>query len=113
MSLPSFCNQVITRIRPGIKIERGSEIPDWENATSQVISGVSIQPAESNISLDGRVLGLKNVYKVYCNPYIDIKAGDHIIFDNETFVVDEAPRKWQSPTNRVSNMQFTMAHWEG
>ena len=32
--LPSFCRQTVTRIRPGIKGERGSDVFDWENAES-------------------------------------------------------------------------------
>lgn len=111
--IPSFCTQTITRVRAGVKTERGSEIPDWANSSSLTISHCSVQPAASSISLDGRVLGLSSSYIVYCNPGVDVKAGDRIIFDNETYTVDEAPRIWQSPTGRVSHVQFTMTHWEG
>lgn len=111
--LPSFFNQTITRLRAGQKESRGSIIPDWSNPDSLVINNCSVQPAESNISIDGRVLGLKNIYRVYSYMDIDVQAGDRIIFEDETFTVDEAPRKWRSPTGSLSNIQFSMTHWAG
>jgi len=111
--LPSFCSQSITRIRAGIKNSRGSDIPDWDNATSTTISLVSVQPSSSSISMDGRVLGVSDSWTVYCNPDVDVLAGDHIEFDRETYLVNEAPRKWTSPSGLVSSLQFTMVKYSG
>lgn len=111
--LPSFCSQSITRLRAGIKNSRGSDIPDWEHATSSTISPVSVQPSSSSISMDGRVLGVSDSWTVYCNPGVDVLAGDHIEFDGETYLVNEAPRKWTSPSGLVSSLQFTMVKYSG
>ena len=111
--LPSFCNQKIIRLRALPKDERGSEVPNWHDAWEEEIFPCSVQPAESYSNLDGRVIGLKNTYKVYVQPGTDIKAGDRIKFEGEIFLIDESPRKWYSPTGIVSNVQFTMTKWEG
>ena len=111
--LPSFCSQSITRIRAGVKQSRGSDIPDWDNTTSKDIFPVSVQPSSSTLSSDGRILGLSDSWTVYCNPDVDVLAGDHIEFDGETYLVNEAPRKWTSPSGLVSSLQFTMVKYRG
>ena len=112
--LPSFCTQTIQRVRPtATKIERGSEVPDWEHISTITISNVSIQPQEASISQDGRVLGIRNAYKVYANPGTDIKAGDMIMWNDGLYLVDEVPRVWTSPTGKVSNIQFNMTEYKG
>lgn len=111
--LPGFFNMTITRLRAGQKDSRGSTVPDWTNPESLSISGCSVQPSNSDLSLDGRVLGIKDVYRVYCPIGSDILAGDRIVYDGQTFTVDEAPRKWISPTGRLNNLQFNMALWKG
>jgi hypothetical protein len=111
--IPSFCNQTITRLRPSTKESRGTIIPDWSNPTSKDITPVSVQPAQSTISLDGRVLGLSDAYTVYCNVDDDVLVGDRIIYDGKTFQVNEEPRVWHSPTGKVTNKQFTMIRYKG
>lgn len=111
--IPSFCQQTITRYRAGTKSSRGSTIPDWDKATHIEITGVSVQPSSSSISIDGRVLGISDQWTVYCNPDTDVQAGDHIVFEGETYEVNEVPRNWTSPTGRVSSMQFTMVRYDG
>lgn len=111
--LPSFCSQSIVRKRAGVTQSRGSDIPNWNTATSATISPVSVQPSSSTVSLDGRVLGVSDSWTVYCNPDVDVVEGDHIEFDGETYLVNEAPRKWTSPSGLVSSLQFTMVRYDG
>lgn len=111
--IPSFCNQSITRLRAGQKNSRGTIIPDWSNPNTLTLSPVSVQPSASSVSLDGRVLGVTDSYTVYCNLDADVLVGDRIVFENNTYTVDEEPRVWNSPTGRVSNKQFTMIRYKG
>lgn len=111
--IPSFCNQSITRLRAGKKEVRGTKIPDWTNPDTLPLSPVSVQPSASSVSLDGRVLGVTDSYTVYCNLDADVLVGDRIIFEDNTYLVDEEPRVWNSPTGRVSNKQFTMIRYKG
>lgn len=110
--IPSFARQSVTRIRPGVKTVRGSDIPDWENATSLVISGCSVQPAATEMSQDGRVLGILDGMTAYLPPGADVQEGDRIVYDGETYVLDGAPRVWEAAFN-LSHVQIRLRRWSG
>lgn len=110
--IPSFARQSVTRIRPGVKTVRGSDIPDWDNATSLVISGCSVQPAATEMSQDGRVLGILDGMTCYLPPGADVQEGDRIVYDGETYVLDGAPRVWEAAFN-LSHVQIRLRRWSG
>lgn len=111
--LPSFANQTITVIRPKAKEERGSLVPDWETTYEPFdITGCSIQPASTSLSQDGRVLGINDGWTAYVPDGSDVKAGDHIVFDGETYEINGEPRKWTGPM-RTSHIQLNLVRWEG
>ena len=110
----SFCNQSIKIIRPGTKTVRGSEIPDWDEASEPVtVNNCSVQPVATALSEDGRVLGLSDGLTVYVPSGTDVKAGDHIEVDGETYEINGVPRDWASPTGRVSNIQLNLKRYSG
>ena len=112
--LPSFASQEITRIRPGTKTLRGSEVPDWspEKVSELKIGGCSVQPASTSLSQDGRVLGISEGWTAYVPEGSDIKAGDHIVFDGETYAINGEPKKWTGAFTR-SHIQLNLIRWEG
>ena len=112
--LPSWCSQSITRVRPGTKTVRGSVVPDWDSAkvSELTITGCSIQPASTSLSLDGRVLGISDGLTVYCPEGSDVQAGDHIEFEGETYAINGEPRKWAGPS-RTSHIQLNLVRREG
>lgn len=111
--LPSWFRQSVTRIRPGVKTSRGSEIPDWNNATAVVISGCSVQPSTTSLSQDGRVLGIEDSFNLYMPPTADVREGDKIVYEGEEYIVAGVPRPWVSPTGGLSNVQVTIERWKG
>lgn len=112
--LPSFCNQEITRIRPGITDSRGSNIPDWspEAVDTLKISGCSVQPAATSMTQDGRVLGITEGLTAYLPEGSDVIAGDHILFEGQVYAINGEPKKWAAPFTR-SNIQLNLIRWEG
>lgn len=112
--LPSFCNETITRIRPGTKTERGSVIPDWSSSAVDklTIGGCSVQPAATTLSQDGRVLGISEQLTAYLPEGSDVKAGDRIEYKGEPYTIIGTPKEWKG-VSRCSNMQLTLARWEG
>lgn len=111
--LPSWFRQSVTRIRPGVKTSRGSEIPDWNNVTTVVISGCSVQPSTTSLSQDGRVLGIEDSFNLYMPPTADVREGDKIVYEGEEYIVAGVPRPWVSPTGGLSNVQVTIERWKG
>ena len=112
--LPSFCNQEITRIRPGTRELRGSTVPDWSvtAVTELKITGCSVQPATTSLSQDGRVLGVSEGLTAYLPEGSDVKAGDRIRFEGETNTINGAPKHRQGAYTR-SNTQLNLLRSEG
>lgn len=111
--IPSFCKQTITRLRASKKDSRGSLVYDWTNPEELIIADCSVQPVSGIVSNDGRVLAVNSTYMVYVNPNTDVHAGDRILYNNSIFSVDEEPQIWESPTGRVSSLQFNMTTYKG
>lgn len=111
--LPSFCNQTVTRIRPGTTESRGSVIFDWTQVKKLDIVGCSMQPASTSLSEDGRVLGISDLYTLFAPPDADIQAGDRIEFDGKTFEVAGEVRVQPSATGRLDHIQVTLRRYHG
>lgn len=109
----SWAKQTITRIRPGIKESRGSAIRDWDNADELEIPGCSMQPAGNTLSQDGRVLGVFDGYSCYAPANADIKAGDRIAFEGQTYEINGEPNRWTSATGNLDNMLLNLVRWNG
>jgi hypothetical protein len=111
--IPSWCQQTIKIIRPGTKTERGSVVPDWEHTSEPVtVSGCSVQPASTSLSLDGRVLGMSDGWTAYLPEGTDVRAGDHIVFEGNIYEIQGEPRVWTAPFTR-SHIQLNLMRWEG
>lgn len=111
--LPSFANQTITVARAKTTTtSRGSEVPDWTNTDKTTVTGCSIQPASTSLSQDGRILGIADGWTAYVPEGTDVKAGDRIEFDGQTFEINGEPRKWTGPM-RTSHIQLNLTRWEG
>ena len=111
--LPSFCKQTITVVRPGTKEVRGSTVPDYDNPISETeVSGCSVQPASASLSEDGRVLGISEGYTAYVPITADVKAGDHIVFEDETYEINGPPKHWVG-VSYVEHYVLNLIRWEG
>lgn len=111
--LPSFFRQTITRIRPGIKQVRGSNVPDWEHVSTLVITGCSVQPASTSLSQDGRILGITDTFTAYLPAGADVMAGDRIQVGSDIYTINGAPRVWPSATGDLDNIQLALERWSG
>ena len=113
MAIPSWASQTITRIRPGTKESRGSVIPDWNNTDRLDIGGCSVQPASTGVVLEGRVLGIEEGLSVLMPEGSDVIAGDRIEYDGNIYTINGEPKKWTSPTGRVSHIALSLERWYG
>lgn len=112
--LPSFCNQTVTRIRPGTQTVRGTVLPDWSQSsvTEKNIDGCSMQPASTSLSTDGRVLGITDMYTLFAPPNADIQTGDRIKFNGKTYEIDGDIRI-QPSANRLEHIQIGLRRFNG
>ena len=110
--LPSFCNDTITRLRPGQTESRGSIIPDWTKATEKEIGGCSMQPASTSLSQDGRVLGLLDEYTLFLPADADIQAGDRVRYNGQVFEIDGEVRI-QPAALRLDHIELRLRSHKG
>ena len=111
--LPSFFRHSVTRIRPGTKDVRGSSVPDWDNSTTAIIAGCSVQPASTSLSQDGRVLGLLDGLTAFLPAGSDVMAGDRILYDGQLYKINGEPRIWPSASGGLDNIQLNLERWSG
>lgn len=109
----AWMNDTVSRVRPSTKTVRGSVIPDWENATTKDITNCSMQPAETSLSQDGRVLGISDGFTLYAPMDADIQAGDHITYAGNTYTITGDVRKWSSPTGAMAHLVVNLMRWSG
>lgn len=110
--LPSFMTQMVTRIRPTTKTVRGSDIPDWDNPDYLDIYGCTVQPAATDLSQDGRVLGIMDGMTCYMPVKADVREGDRIEFDGNVYAIEGAPRVWPAAGN-LAHIQLRLRRWSG
>ena len=111
--LPSFFNHGVLRVRPGVTIQRGSEISDWSNTSELLISGCNVQPASTGLSQDGRVLGISEGLICYMPPDADVQAGDRIVYEGAIYTMLGAPKRWNSASGGLDNIQLDLQRWQG
>lgn len=109
----SWANETITRIRPGTKTVRGSDIRDWNDASELNITGCSMQPAGNTLSQNNHELGIFDGYTCYCPIDADIQAGDRIRFNDQIYEINGEPNRWTSATGNLNNMLLNLVRWSG
>lgn len=102
----------ITRIRPGTKTERGSSVPDWENATRLDIGECLVQPATTSLSQDGRILGVTDGMTACAPVDADIKPGDRIEYLGDVYAINGDPMLWVG-VGKLEHMQLNLTRWHG
>lgn len=110
--LLSIWHTTITRIRPGTKTERGSTVPDWENASRLDIGECLVQPASTMLSQDGRVQGIQDGLTVCAPVDADIIAGDRIEYHGDVYTINGDPMRWVG-VGSLEHMQLNLQRWRG
>ena len=110
--LPSWCNDVLTILRPTLVESRGTTVPDWTRATSTDVAGCSVQTPSTGEDRDGRT-ATDLMGTAYLPPGTEIHAGDRIVYEGVTYSVEGEPMRWKSPTGRVSHIQASISVWRG
>lgn len=108
----SFARQSVTRLRASTKIVRGSEMFDWSNPDALVISGCSVQPGTTELSQDGRVLGILDGMICYMPAGSDVKEGDRIQYEGNIYEINGMPKVWHGVGNS-SHTQLILRRWDG
>ena len=110
--LLSQWHTTITRLRPGTKKERGSDVPDWEKADRLDIDGCLVQPVTTSLTQDGRVQGITDGLAACAPVDADIKPGDRIEYLGDVYIINGDPLRWIG-VGRLEHMKLDLTRWRG
>lgn len=110
--LPSFCTDCVTITRPARILQRGSNVLDWDDATSHEIDGCSLQKGTSSLTFDGHVIATADDATLYAPQGADVQAADRVTFDGATYYVNGNPSTKRSATGAVSHVEVALKLWE-
>lgn len=113
MAILSFWTQSIVRLRPGTKMERGSEVPDWDDPDTLVINGCSVQPASTSLTQDGRIEGVADGLTVYAPAGADVQAGDRVEYAGNVYTINGDVLSWPSASGTLDHLHLNLMRWRG
>ena len=109
----SFIKDSVTVTRPALSVKNGQTFFDWDNATQITLEGVQVTAQSTSRDYDGRILNVSDRRTLRARYDADIKAGDRVIYEGETYDVEGEVFHTKSPTGRVSSTRCTLARWDG
>ena len=59
------------------------------------------------------MLGIEEGLSVLMPEGSDVIAGDRIEYDGNIYTINGEPKKWTSPTGRVSHIALSLERWYG
>ena len=102
----------IKRLRPSTTTERGSTVLDWSNPSELVIGECLVQPSDTILSQDGRVLGISDGLTVCAPVDSDIQAGDRIEYHGRIYTINGDPLLWED-VGKLEHMKLSLERWRG
>ena len=109
----SFFRDTVTRLRAPIESKNGLDYFDWAQATELVITKVQVTAQSTSRDFEGRVLNVSDRRTLRAAYDADIKAGDRIVWQGETYEVEGEVFHTKSPSGRVSSTRCTLVRWDG
>ena len=109
----SFFRDTVTRIRAAMKVKNGLEYADWDNAESLVIENVQVTAAATSREMGERTLNVNDRRTLRADYDADIKAGDRIIWNGDTYDIDGEVFHSKSPTGRISTTRCALMRFTG
>ena len=109
----SFFRDSVVRQRAALSTKNGMEYHDWSNPDELIINNVQVTAQATSRDFEGRLLNVTDRRTLRANYDADIKAGDRIIWNGETYETDGEVFHTKSPTGRVSTTRCTLVRWNG
>lgn len=109
----SFMNDTVTVLRAPIAKKNGMNYRDWENASSHEAGNVQVVAQATAREFGDRTLQISDRRTLRANYDADIKPGDRILWNEDTYEIEGEVFHTKSPTGRVSSTRCTLVRWEG
>jgi hypothetical protein len=113
--LPPIAQETITILRPEMKVDHGSQIPDWSVPPRETVnvSGCSVQPAGGNEDRLHRD-SIGALFTVFAPPGVAVGALDRVLVDSYPTPLRIATegQAWSSGFV-LDHVVFDLVAWEG
>lgn len=109
----SFFRDTVTRKRAVMKTKNGMEYADWDDADTLEIKNVQVTAAATSRELGERTLNVSDRRTLRADYDADIKAGDRIVWNGETYDIDGEVFHSKSPTGRISTTRCALMRFKG
>lgn len=109
----SFMKDTVTVLRAPIAKKNGMDYRDWENASSHEAVNVQVVAQATAREFGDRTLQISDRRTLRANYDADIKPGDRILWNEDTYEIEGEVFHTKSPTGRVSSTRCTLVRWEG
>ena len=109
----NFMRDTVTVLRAPLAKKNGAEYRDWEHATQTILTRVQVTAQGTSRDFEGRVLQLNDVRTLRAQYDADIRPGDRVIWNDDTYEINGEVFHTKSPTGRVSSTRCTLVRWEG
>ena len=111
--LPAFCTDTVTITRPAYVDERGTLVPDWSNASTHEIAGVTVQPASTTESTGEPRYNAQLSATAWLPPGSDIRKGDKLTWRGIEFAVYGIAMPWVSATGALDHIVAQLRDYDG
>ena len=109
----SFMNDTVTVLRAPIIEKNGMEKRDWSNVDEIEVGNVMITEQSTSRDFEDRTLQTSDRRTLRAKYDADIKAGDRIVWNDDTYEVEGEVVHTKSPTGRVSSTRCNLVRWNG
>ena len=108
----SFWRDSVTVLRASITVKNGQEVFDWANATSHTVNRCQVTAQATSRDFD-RTLQVPDHRTLRAPVDADIKTGDRIVWNGETYDIEGEVFHTRSPLGGASSTRCTLARWDG
>lgn len=108
----SFATDTVTAVHPAWITDHGSQVADWDNATTDDVTGCRMQPRTGAEILDHRD-AVTSRWLLMAPAGSPIYPRDRIRWRDDDYDIEGYPQDQPSPTGDLDHMEIPLVRTEG
>ena len=110
----NLATQTLRILAPGMRLDYGREVPDWDNPiVVGKVEHCSVQPEQATEIIDGREATVWRM-RVWAPLDAPVTSASHVRWRDADYRVAGEVLPWVDPTSRgLDHITFTITAWKG